>query len=168
MNQGTGIRYPQGLAASFNTPPSGYTYKFNPNTGINDLVPTFTDINTGGQSYNINYNSQNGIQGVTEAGKAVGPRAGMTPNTGTKEPGFFDINDKGVSKFGSVLGNVGTAVSIGSGLAGIYYAKKQADLNKERAKMEKDAYNRGVQREAEAEKRMQQFAKNAGNGAFYA
>ena len=33
--------------------------------------------------------------------------------------------------------------------------------------MEKDAYQRGVQREAEAENRMQQFAKNVGNGAFY-
>lgn len=81
---------------------------------------------------------------------------------------FQPQGESGASTAGNILSGVGTAVGIGSGLAGMYYAKKQADLNKERAKMEKDAYNRGVQREAEAEKRMQQFAKNAGNGAFYA
>ena len=81
---------------------------------------------------------------------------------------FQPQGQSGASTAGNVLSGVGTAVGIGSGLAGMYYAKKQADLNKERAKMEKDAYNRGVQREAQAEARMQQFAKNAGNGAFYA
>ena len=102
----------------------------------------------------------------------------VTPpsNGGGTEPGLFDTiggwfkpqGESGASTAGNVLSGVGTAVGIGSGLAGMYYAKKQADLNKERAKMEKDAYNRGVQREAQAEARMQQFAKNAGNGAFYA
>ena len=81
---------------------------------------------------------------------------------------FKPQGESGASTAGNVLSGVGTAVGIGSGLAGMYYSKKQADLNKERAKMEKDAYNRGVQREAQAEARMQQFAKNAGNGAFYA
>ena len=81
---------------------------------------------------------------------------------------FQPHGQSGASTAGNVLSGIGTAVGIGSGLAGMYYSKKQADINKERAKMEKDAYNRGVQREAQAEARMQQFAKNAGNGAFYA
>lgn len=99
-----------------------------------------------------------------------------TPPKVETEPGLFDTvggwfqpqGESGASTAGNILSGVGTAVGIGSGLAGMYYSKKQADLNKERAKMEKDAYNRGVQREAQAEARMQQFAKNAGNGAFYA
>ena len=103
--------------------------------------------------------------------------AGLTPGQSLqKNRGIMDTvggwfqpqGQSGASTAGNVLSGVGTAVGIGSGLAGMYYAKKQADLNKERAKMEKDAYNRGVQREAQAEARMQQFAKNAGNGAFYA
>ena len=81
--------------------------------------------------------------------------------------GWFTPGEGGASLGGNVLSGVGTAVGIGSGLAGMYYAKKEADLKKDKAKMEKDAYQRGVQREAEAENRMQQFAKNAGNGAFY-
>ena len=88
--------------------------------------------------------------------------------TDSVKEGLAPQGTSGASTAGNVLSGVGTAVGIGSGLAGMYYAKKQADLNKERAKMEKDAYNRGVQREAQAEARMQQFAKNAGNGAFYA
>ena len=81
--------------------------------------------------------------------------------------GWFTPGEGGSSLGGNVLSGVGTAVGIGSGLAGMYFAKKEADLKKDKAKMEKDAYQRGVQREAEAENRMQQFAKNAGNGAFY-
>ena len=80
---------------------------------------------------------------------------------------WFTPGEGGASLGGNVLSGVGTAVGIGSGLASMYYAKKEADLKKDKAKMEKDAYQRGVQREAEAENRMQQFAKNAGNGAFY-
>ena len=86
---------------------------------------------------------------------------------GDKISGWFTPGEGGASLGGNVLSGVGTAVGIGSGLASMYYAKKEADLKKDKAKMEKDAYQRGVQREAEAENRMQQFAKNAGNGAFY-
>ncbi len=108
----------------------------------------------------------------------LGSMFGGGSNTGSNNDGtgvldsiggwFAPQGQSGASTAGNVLSGLGTAVGIGSGLAGMYYSKKQADLNKERAKMEKDAYNRGVQREAQAEARMQQFAKNAGNGAFYA
>jgi hypothetical protein len=97
-----------------------------------------------------------------------GKGGGSTSWTDSVKEWFAPQGTSGASTAGNVLEGLGTAVGIGSGLAGMYYSKKQADLNKERAKMEKDAYNRGVQREAQAEARMQQFAKNAGNGAFYA
>ena len=80
---------------------------------------------------------------------------------------WFTPVEGGASLGGNVLSGVGTAVGIGSGLASMYYANEERKLKKEKAQMEKDAYQRGVQREAEAENRMQQFAKNAGNGAFY-
>ena len=98
-----------------------------------------------------------------------GPAKGgdSTSWTDSVKEWFAPQGTSGASTAGNVLSGVGTAVGIGSGLASMYYAKKEADLKKDKAKMEKDAYQRGVQREAEAENRMQQFAKNAGNGAFY-
>ena len=86
---------------------------------------------------------------------------------GDKFKEWFTPGEGGASLGGNVLSGVGTAVGIGSGLASMYYANEERKLKKEKAQMEKDAYQRGVQREAEAENRMQQFAKNAGNGAFY-
>ena len=137
--------------------------KSNQSPGIGDYG---TYENQFGDKINVDKNAFYSIQ-----------NAGLEPGQSlTKDTGLFDTiggwfqpqGQSGASTAGNVLSGVGTAVGIGSGLAGMYYAKKQADLNKERAKMEKDAYNRGVQREAQAEARMQQFAKNAGNGAFYA
>lgn len=100
-----------------------------------------------------------------------------TPNTGSNgsEPSLLDTakgwftpqGESGTSLGGNVLSGIGTAVGIGSGLAGMYYANKKAKLDEERAKMEKDAYNRGVKRDLENENRMQKFAQNAGNNAFY-
>ena len=80
---------------------------------------------------------------------------------------FTPQGTSGASTAGNVLSGIGTTVGIGSGLAGMYYASKKAKLDKERANMEKDVYNRNVQRDAENEARMQQLAKNAGNDAFY-
>lgn len=96
-------------------------------------------------------------------------------NTGTEGKGWTDTvkdwftpqGQSGTSTAGNVLSGVGTAVGIGSGLAGMYYANKKAKLDEERGRMEKDVYNRGVQRDQENEMRMQQLAKNAGNNAFY-
>lgn len=80
---------------------------------------------------------------------------------------FTPQGASGASTAGNLLSGVGTAVGIGSGLAGMYYASKKAKLDKERAGMEKDVYNRSVQRDSENEARMQQLAKNVGNDAFY-
>ena len=137
--------------------------KSNQSPGIGDYG---TYENQFGDKVNVDKNAFYSIQnaGLTP-GQSLQKNSGIMDTVG----GWFQPQGQsGASTAGNVLSGVGTAVGIGSGLAGMYYAKKQADLNKERAKMEKDAYNRGVQREAQAEARMQQFAKNAGNGAFYA
>lgn len=114
------------------------------------------------------------IPGVSsDSPKSFGPYKSRVPtvDAGTKTndtpKGWFDINENGVSKFGSALGNVGTGVGIASGLAGMYYGRKQHKLAKQEAALKKDAYNRQVTRDNEAEKRMNRFAANAGNGAFY-
>lgn len=80
---------------------------------------------------------------------------------------FTPQGTSGASTAGNVLSGVGTAVGIGSGLAAAYYANQKNKLDKERAKMEKDVYQRGVQRDMENEARLQKLASNAGNGAFY-
>lgn len=137
--------------------------KSNQSPGIGDYG---TYENQFGDKINVDKNAFYSIQNAgLEPGQSLSKDTGMLGTVG----GWFEPQGQsGASTAGNVLSGVGTAVGIGSGLAGMYYSKKQADLNKERAKMEKDAYNRGVQREAQAEARMQQFAKNAGNGAFYA
>ena len=137
--------------------------KSNQSPGIGDYG---TYENQFGDKINVDKNAYYSIQNAgLEPGQSLSKDTGVL---GTVGSWFEPQGQSGASTAGNVLSGVGTAVGIGSGLAGMYYSKKQADLNKERAKMEKDAYNRGVQREAQAEARMQQFAKNAGNGAFYA
>lgn len=118
-----------------------------------------------GTAINVNEDAYNALKvgGVGDGTLSKTPDSGI----GSTISRWFTPGEGGASLGGNVLSGVGTAVGIGSGLAGMYFAKKEADLKKDKAQMEKDAYQRGVQREAEAENRMQQFAKNAGNGAFY-
>ena len=98
----------------------------------------------------------------------VGGKGGdSTSWTDSVKEWFKPQGASGASTAGNILSGIGTTVGIGSGLAGMYYASKKAKLDKERANMEKDVYNRSVQRDAENEARMQQLAKNAGNDAFY-
>lgn len=89
-------------------------------------------------------------------------------NSGLAEQSFGDKfaswftpqGDKGTSLGGNVMGAVGTGVSALSGLAGMYYAKKNFDLQKDQQK-----YLQG--REAQSDVRKSQFAANAGGGATY-
>lgn len=111
---------------------------------------------------------KNAFYSIQNAG--LTPGQSLTKNTGwtdTVKDWFAPQGTSGASTAGNVLSGIGTAVGIGSGLAGMYYASKKAKLDKERANMEKDVYNRSVQRDSENEARMQQLAKNAGNNAFY-
>lgn len=130
------------------------------------------------QNQNYNPPVRSALLGVYDPleynGYRVGTPTNNTPKTvsgtstvGESAKGWFDMNDNGVTKFGNVLGNIGTGVGIASGLAGMYYGRKQHKLAKQEAALKKDAYNRQVTRDNEAEKRMQRFAANAGNGAIY-
>ena len=73
---------------------------------------------------------------------------------------FTPAGDKGTSLGGNVMGAVGTGVDALTGLAGLYYTKKNYDLQKEQAD-----YLKG--RDAASDARKSKFAANAGNGASY-
>ena len=73
---------------------------------------------------------------------------------------FTPQGDKGTSVGGNIMGAVGTGVGAASGLAGMYYAKKNFDLQKDQ-----QDYLKG--REAQSDTRKSAFAANAGNGAQY-
>lgn len=118
-----------------------------------------------GDKVNVDKNAYYSIQNA-----GLAPGQSLTENKGlidTAKGWFTPQGESGTSLGGNVLSGIGTAVGIGSGLAGMYYANKKAKLDEERARMEKDAYNRGVKRDLENENRMQKFAQNAGNNAFY-
>lgn len=73
---------------------------------------------------------------------------------------FTPQGDKGTSVGGNIMGAVGTGVGAAAGLAGMYYAKKNFDLQKDQ-----QDYLKG--REAQSDARKSAFAKNAGNNATY-
>ena len=73
---------------------------------------------------------------------------------------FTPTGDKGTSLGGNVMGAIGTGVNALTGLAGMYYTKKNYDLQKEQAD-----YLKG--RDAASDARKSKFAANAGNGASY-
>ena len=136
--------------------------KSNQSPGIGDYG---TYENQFGDKINVDKNAYYSIQNAgLEPGQSLSKDTGVL---GTVGSWFEPQGQSGASTAGNVLSGVGTAVNIGSGLAGMYYANKKAKLDKERAKMEKDVYQRGVQRDMENEARLQKLASNAGNGAFY-
>lgn len=73
---------------------------------------------------------------------------------------FTPQGDKGTSLGGNVVNAVGTGVGALSGLAGMYYTKKNYDL-------QKDNQKHLQAREAKSDARKEQLAANAGNGASY-
>lgn len=66
----------------------------------------------------------------------------------------------GKSYAGNVMDTVGTGINAATGLAGMYFAKKNYDLQKDQANYLKD-------REAQSDMRKAKFAANAGNNASY-
>jgi len=73
---------------------------------------------------------------------------------------FTPQGDKGTSVGGNIVNAVGTGVNAASGLAGMYFAKKNYDLQKDQQDYLKN-------REAQSDARKSKFAANAGNGATY-
>ena len=95
------------------------------------------------------------------------PEVVTPPNTGT-EKGWWDKTidaftpqgDNGTSLGGNMMNAVGTGVGAVTGLAGMYYTKKNYDLQKDNQKYLQN-------REAQSDARKSAFATNAGNGAQY-
>lgn len=131
-----------------------------------------------GSQVKANYNTQFQPGVNTDANAVV---AGITteqslPNTvllnngnkGLAETGWTDTvagwfrpdGDKGTSVGGNIMNAVGTGVNAATGLAGMYFAKKNYDLQKDQANYLKD-------REAQSDARKSRFAANAGNNASY-
>lgn len=132
-------------------------------------------VNTG---YGANTQFQAGVNTDANAAQVAGtvndmnlPANSLAFNNGTgglaeqgwsdKVAGWFTPQgDRGTSVGGNIMGAVGTGVGAASGLAGMYYAKKNFDLQKDQ-----QDYLKG--REAQSDARKSAFAANAGNGAQY-
>ena len=128
----------------------------------------------------LNPNAQFQVGATTDANatQAVGtvndpnlPANSLAMSNGTgglAEKGWWDRTvdaftpqgDKGTSVGGNMMNALGTGVGAVTGLAGMYYAGKNYDLQKDNQK-----YLRN--REAQSDARKSAFATNAGNGAQY-
>jgi len=124
-------------------------------------------VQTGGGLGNFGtYTSPDGeVTGVAEGAynqmKSAGT-PGLAENGWTSKVGdwFTPQGDKGTSVGGNMMNALGTGVGAVTGLAGMYYTKKNFDLQKDNQQ-----YLRN--REAQSDSRKSAFASNAGNGAQY-
>ena len=128
--------------------------------------------------YNLNAQFQTGVNTDANAAKVAGtvndsnlPINSTILNNGTgglAEQGWMDKvgnwftpqGDKGTSVGGNIVNAVGTGVNAATGLAGMYFANKNFDLQKDNQE-----YLRN--REAQSDARKTTLASNAGNGATY-
>lgn len=130
---------------------NGYGANTQFQTGVNtdanaaQVAGTVNDMNLPVNSLAFN----NGTSGLAEQGWTDKVASWFTPQ-----------GDKGTSVGGNIMGAVGTGVGAATGLAGMYYAKKNFDL-------QKDQQNYLKGREAQSDTRKSAFAANAGNGAQY-
>ena len=124
---------------------------------VDRTASPYTFTGQDGTSYGLSqaeYNAAN--NGVTE-----GLASNSNQSFGDTVKSWFTPDGKsGQSVGGNVMGSVGTGVQALSGLAGMYYAKKNYDLQKDQADYLKN-------RDAASDTRMSKFASNAGNGASY-
>ena len=122
-----------------------------------------------------NYQGTNVTQSEFDSLKQSGVTEGLagsvvTDNGATKnaDVGVWDtiknsFNPEGASGksyAGNVMDTVGTGINAATGLAGMYFAKKNYDLQKDQTNYLKD-------REAQSDMRKAKFAANAGNSASY-
>lgn len=116
----------------------------------------------------VNTNANAAAAGVVPAQSAPNAVLLGNGNKGLAETGWTDTvaswfkpdGDKGTSVGGNIMNAVGTGVNAATGLAGMYFAKKNYDLQKDQANYLKD-------REAQSDARKSRFATNAGNNASY-
>lgn len=123
-------------------------------------------VNSGGG--NLQFTQDSTVKGINSTSKM--PSYDFSRNTGADTSNqswgdkiaswFTPSGDKGTSVGGNIMDAIGTGVGALTGLAGMYYTKKNYDLQKEQAN-----YLKG--RDAESDARKARFAANAGNGASY-
>lgn len=92
---------------------------------------------------------------------------GSTEGLGDKFSRWFTPNEKGTSLGGQVLGGLGTGVQAATGLAGIYFAKKNYDLQKDAAEIDKLKEYNLMARQAKVDNAGVDLSRNVGNGASY-
>lgn len=115
-----------------------------------------------------NYQGTNVTQGEFDALKQSGVTEGLAANGANTGMGIGDKvsswftpqGTAGTSIGGNVMNAVGTGVGALTGLAGLYYTKKNYDLQKANQQYLQN-------REAQSDARKSQFAANAGNSATY-
>ena len=135
--------------------------------GITLGSPVKANYNTQFQT-GINTDANAAAAGVVPAQSAPNAVLLGNGNKGLAETGWTDTvaswfrpeGDKGTSVGGNIMNAVGTGVNAATGLAGMYFAKKNYDLQKDQANYLKD-------REAQSDTRKSRFATNAGNNASY-
>lgn len=106
---------------------------------------------------------------IGDFSKSVGSLAGSNTNEGwgDKFSRWFTPNDKGASLGGEVMSGIGTGVNAASGLAGLYYTKKNFDLAKEAADLEKSKQKSLMSRQRKVDQAGVNLSRNVGNGASY-
>ena len=129
------------------------------------LVPSLTGVNANNYlGLNNQFNSTSTVGNTLQVPETVKIESPVfKTGTNISTPGniaLVDPNTGAVSGWTETLGNIGTGVSALSGLAGMYYAKKNYDLEADQAKYLKS-------RDAASDARSSKFASNAGNGASY-
>lgn len=111
-----------------------------------------TNANVVGTANDVNL----GVNSLAKTGNGLAEQS-----WGDKFAGWFTPQgDRGTSVGSNVMSAVGTGVGAASGLAGMYYAKKNFDLQKDQQDYLKN-------REAQSDARKSKFATNAGGGATY-
>lgn len=79
-----------------------------------------------------------------------------------KELGLFDMNDRGLTRFGSYLDTAATGVGIATGLGSLWLQNKASKIDERNQELAEKKASREIKNQDEAKARAQTFAKNAG------
>ena len=79
-----------------------------------------------------------------------------------KEFGLFDMNDRGLTRFGSYLDTAATGVGIATGLGSLWLQNKASKIDERNQELAEKKASREIKNQDEAKARAQIFAKNAG------
>jgi hypothetical protein len=137
--------------------------KINPLTGLpmTDIdMLQFRNTNTVGAGHQALLDSSGQMTKQTPNTGGLAETGANKSWTDTIASLFKPQGTAGTSTGGNILGAIGSGVDAASGLAGMYFAKKNYDLQKDQQDYLKN-------REAQSDARKSKFAANAGNGATY-